>query len=64
VRAIERECLVDLAGRERPAIVALIAVDDVVGVAVARPPRGHVRRWRRAGAALAGAAGVDDCLNL
>jgi hypothetical protein len=43
---------------------AIVAVLNVVGIAVARPPTDHVSGWRRARAALAGAAGINNRLNL
>jgi hypothetical protein len=43
---------------------AVVAVLNIVGIPVARPPTDHLRGWGRAGAALACASSVEDCLNL
>jgi hypothetical protein len=43
---------------------AVVAVLNIVGITIPRPPTHHVWRRRRAGAAFARAASVDDCLDL
>jgi hypothetical protein len=66
VYAIETKRLLDLTRSKRRPVLqcAVVAVLNIVGIAITGPPTDHVSGWRRACATLAGAAGVDDCLNL
>jgi hypothetical protein len=65
IYAIQAERLSHLARRECRAVLqrAIVAVLNVIGIAVARPPTDHAGGWRRAGAALPRAASINNRLN-